>query len=60
MKITADVREYASGLTDNEKAALYPDAAQAGMDQMSERFRQMGSEVYVDKAAAAREANKAL
>ena len=26
MKITADVREYASGLTDNEKAALYPDA----------------------------------
>ena len=27
MKITADVREYAEGLTDNEKAALYPDAA---------------------------------
>ena len=25
MKITADVREYAAGLTDNEKAALYPE-----------------------------------
>ena len=31
MKITADVRDYAAGLTDNEKAALYPDAAQQGM-----------------------------
>src|ERR1700681_751329 len=26
MKITADVRDYAAGLTDNEKAALSPDA----------------------------------
>jgi hypothetical protein len=26
MKITADVRDYAASLTDNEKAALYPDA----------------------------------
>src|SRR3954463_12326536 len=49
MKITADVREYAEGLTDNEKAALYPDAAKqglsaealakAGMAQMSEKFK---------------------
>ncbi|MGA8079723.1 MAG: phosphomethylpyrimidine synthase ThiC [Xanthobacteraceae bacterium] len=60
MKITADVREYASGLTDNEKAALYPDAAQAGMDQMSKKFLDMGAEVYVDRDAAAKEANKAL
>jgi phosphomethylpyrimidine synthase len=60
MKITADVREYASGLSDNEKAALYPDAAQAGMNQMSKKFLDMGAEVYVDKAAAAKEANKAL
>ena len=30
MKITADVREYAAGLTDNEKAALYPDCCEAG------------------------------
>ena len=60
MKITADVREYASGLSDNEKAALYPDSAQKGMDQMSKKFLDMGAEVYVDKAEAAKEANKAL
>ncbi len=33
MKITGDVREYAAGLTDNEKAALYPDAAKQGMER---------------------------
>ena len=60
MKITADVREYASGLTDNEKAALYPDAAKQGMAQMSQKFLDMGAEVYVDKDKAAKEANKAL
>src|SRR3974390_1628589 len=60
MKITADVREYASGLSDNEKAALYPDAAKQGMEQMSKKFLDLGAEVYVDKAAAAKEANKAL
>ncbi len=72
MKITADVREYASGLTDNEKAALYPEAsgalsaeaqrakAEAGMADMSKKFIDMGAEVYVDKAEAAKEANKAL
>ena len=38
MKITADVREYAAGLSDNEKQALYPEAAQKGMAQMSEKF----------------------
>ncbi len=59
MKITADVREYAEGLTDNEKAALYPDAAQKGMEEMSEKFRQMGSEVYVE-AEAVKESNKGL
>jgi phosphomethylpyrimidine synthase len=60
MKITADVRDYAAGLTDNEKAALYPDAAQAGMADMSKKFLDMGANVYVDKAQAAKEANKAL
>ncbi len=76
MKITADVREYASGLSDNEKAMLYPhpevpaqraskdamskDEAQAGMDQMSKKFLDMGAQVYVDKAEAVKEANKAL
>ena len=56
----ADVRDYAAGLTDNEKAALYPDSAQAGMDEMSKKFIDMGAEVYVDKAEAAKQANKAL
>jgi phosphomethylpyrimidine synthase len=57
MKITADVREYASGLSDNEKAALYPDAAQAGMAEMSKKFLDMGANVYVE-ADKAKEANK--
>ncbi len=60
MKITADVRDYAAGLSDNEKAALYPDAAKQGMADMSKKFLDMGAEVYVDKAEAAKEANKAL
>ncbi len=49
MKITQDVRDYAATLNDKEQ----------GMAQMSEKFRQMGSEVYVD-ADAVKESNKAL
>jgi len=49
MKITQDVRDYAATL--NEK--------QAGMDQMSEKFREMGEQVYVD-AEKVKESNKAL
>jgi len=49
MKITQDVRDYAATLNDKEQ----------GMAQMSEKFRQLGSEVYVD-AAAVTESNKAL
>ena len=61
MKITADVRDYAAGLSDNEKAALYPDVAKQGMADMSKKFLDMGAQVYVDKAEAAEEeANKAL
>jgi phosphomethylpyrimidine synthase len=60
MKITADVRDYAAGLTDNEKAALYPDAAKQGMAEMSKKFLDLGAEVYVEKEKAAKEANKAL
>ncbi len=60
MKITADVRDYAAGLSDNEKAALYPDAAKQGMADMSKKFLDMGAQVYVDKAQAVRESNKAL
>ena len=49
MKITQDVRDYAATL--NER--------QAGMDEMSQKFRDMGSQVYVD-ADAVKESNKAL
>jgi phosphomethylpyrimidine synthase len=43
MKISAEVREYADELgTDVETAK------QQGMDEMSEKFKQMGSEVYVE------------
>ncbi len=59
MKITQDVRDYAATLGDNEKAALYPEAAEAGMKEMSEKFRQMGAEVYVE-AEKVKEGNRAL
>jgi phosphomethylpyrimidine synthase len=49
MKITQDVRDYAATLNDKEQ----------GMAQMSEKFRQLGSDVYVD-AAAVKESNRAL
>ena len=43
MKISAEVREYADTLgTDVETAK------QQGMDEMSEKFKEMGSEVYVE------------
>lgn len=70
MKITQDVRDYADGLSDNEKAALYPDGeqsglsaealAKAGMAEMSAKFKQMGGEVYVDQAEAVKASNKVL
>ncbi|ABD87716.1 phosphomethylpyrimidine synthase ThiC [Rhodopseudomonas palustris] len=83
MKITQDVRDYAAGLGDNEKAALNlaggsslgsvgmsisgkledglpADAfAKAGMAEMSEKFRTMGEQLYLD-AEKVKESNKAL
>jgi phosphomethylpyrimidine synthase len=50
MKITQDVRDYAATLNDKEQ----------GMADMSKKFLDMGAEVYVDKAAAAKESNKVL
>ena len=49
MKITQDVRDYAATLNDQ----------QHGMAQMSEKFRALGEQVYVD-ADKVRESNKAL
>jgi phosphomethylpyrimidine synthase len=53
MKITQDVRDYAASLGDNEKAAL------DGMREMSEKFNEMGGQVYVD-AEKVKASNKVL
>ena len=49
MKITQDVRDYAATLNDQ----------QAGMAEMSEKFRQLGNEVYV-QTDAVKESNRVL
>jgi phosphomethylpyrimidine synthase len=48
MKITQDVRDYADGLSDNEKADLEA-TSQKGMEEMSEKFKEMGGQVYVSE-----------
>jgi phosphomethylpyrimidine synthase len=52
MKITQDVRDYAAGL--NDPGML---TAEHGMAQMSEKFKAMGEQVYVD-AEKVKESNK--
>ena len=50
MKITQEVRDYAKGLEDAQAidvSALEASDAQAGMQQMSEQFRELGSDVYL-------------
>ena len=95
MKITQDVRDYASGLSDNEKQMLYPNRtdpsrhslhpeeppqsggvskgegspqdegalsaqeALRGMKQMSEKYKEMGSELYLEEEAV-KKANEGL
>jgi phosphomethylpyrimidine synthase len=49
MKITQDVRDYAATLNDQ----------QAGMDEMSAKFKEMGGKVYVDAEVAKADATKA-
>lgn len=49
MKISQEVRDYAATLNDKEQ----------GMAQMSEKFKELGSEVYVD-AKTVKESNEAL
>ena len=55
MKITQDVRDYADGLSENEKAALYPDEAQEGMVEMSKKFEEMGGKLYLSEDGTERE-----
>src|SRR5690242_645176 len=62
MKITQDVRDYAATLNDPATRAVAGEAltAQEGMAAMSKKFLDLGGEVYVDEAVAAKESNKAL
>ena len=56
MKITQDVRDYAAKTNAGHSAMI---EAEQGMAAMSDRFREMGSSLYLD-AEKARAANKAL
>ena len=58
MKITQDVRDYADGLSDNEKKDLERLSAE-GMAEMSEKYKEMGSELYLE-ADAVKKANGSL
>ena len=55
MKITQDVRDYADGLTDNEKQALYPVEAEEGMKDMSKKFKELGGQIYLNANGEVRE-----
>jgi phosphomethylpyrimidine synthase len=69
MKITQDVRDYAATLNDPAAVGASADVAQAsmaqagmaqaGMAEMAKKFRDMGSEVYID-AEAVRASNTVL
>ena len=62
MKITQDVRDYAATLNDPDKRAIAgTDTAEveAGMAEMSAKFRAMGEQVYVD-AEKVKHGNHAL
>jgi phosphomethylpyrimidine synthase len=70
MKITQDVRDYAATLNDPNSVGMtmsgvladgLPDdaVAKAGMAAMSEKFRAMGEQVYVD-ADKVKESNRVL
>ncbi|MEL6791768.1 MAG: phosphomethylpyrimidine synthase ThiC, partial [Pseudomonadota bacterium] len=45
MKITQDVRDYADGLSDNEKKDL-AEMSEKGMTEMSEKYKEMGGGIY--------------
>jgi len=49
MKITVEVREYATGMSDNERADLEKQAAAArkGMEDKSKEYEAMGRKLYV-------------
>ena len=65
MKITQDVRDYAATLNDQKVGSaeganqLSSLTREAGMAEMTEKFKALGEQVYVD-AEKVKESNKAL
>jgi len=51
MKITAEVREYAAGMSENERTDLEKQAAEArkGMEEKSKEFMDRGGEIYLSE-----------
>ena len=58
MKITAEVRDYAAGMTENERADLERQALEArkGMEEKSKEFMDKGGEIYLSADGRKREA----
>ncbi len=52
MKITAEVREYAAGMSETERNDLEKQAAEArkGMEEKSREFMDKGGEIYLSKS----------
>jgi phosphomethylpyrimidine synthase len=60
MKITQDVRDYAATLNDPAAVGMTMSGViEDGMAQMSQRFKEMGSNVYLD-AEKVKESNRVL
>jgi phosphomethylpyrimidine synthase len=60
MKITQDVRDYAATLNDPASVGMAVSGViEDGMAQMSAKFKEMGSNVYLD-AEKVKESNRVL
>jgi phosphomethylpyrimidine synthase len=60
MKITQDVRDYAATLNDPDTVGMSVSGViEDGMAKMSEKFKEMGGQVYLD-AEKVKESNRVL
>jgi len=60
MKITQDVRDYAATLNDPAAVGMSMNGTiEDGMAQMSQKFKEMGGQVYLD-AEKVKESNRVL
>jgi len=51
MKITQKARDFAARQNQESGASISADEAEAGMAEMSERFREEGGEIYLPTSA---------